>query len=143
MANQVLPNLLLGDWQDALGAKSKGWDTLCVIETLPEDRYKGMTYYVPILEHDEYSLAFVPIQARIHELDECAKIIDWYAEKDGSPLLVHCYAGIERSPLTLAWWLVKTKRRANLDGAYRFLKHVRPIVEDRRIWLPPTLASDL
>lgn len=140
--NQIEANLYLGDWRDAMSAWTKGISTLCVIETHYHDRYEHLTHYVPILDHDEDDLAFVPPRALIHRLDECCEIIDDHL-LNNEPLLVHCYAGIERSPLTLAYWLVKSRRRANLDGAYIFLKHVRPIVEDRRNWLPFSLASSL
>lgn len=140
--NQILPNLYLGDWQDALNKYDLEFNTLCVIETHPEDQYPGMDYYIPILDHDEDSLAIVPPQAMISKLDEACEIIDDHL-LNHVPLLVHCWAGVERSPLTLAYWLVKSKRRANLDGAYIFLKHLRPIVEDRRSWLPYSLASTL
>lgn len=144
MADLVEPNLYVGNWDDARQARTKGWDTLCVIETPPTDKYKGMTYYVPILEHDEFSMAMFPPLAIQSQLDKCSEIIDHYLSfKGGSPLLVHCYAGIERSPLTLAYWLVKTCRKADLNEAYAFLKSIRPIVEDRRLWLPPSLATSL
>lgn len=142
----IEPNLYLGNWQDARAnskyARHDGFDTLCVIETQMDDWYPGLTHYIPILDHDEHSLALIPPRALIHKLDEACTIIDDHL-LNHEPLLVHCWAGIERSPLTLAYWLVKSKRRANLDGAYRFLKHVRPIVEDRREWLPLSLASSL
>jgi protein-tyrosine phosphatase len=133
-ADIIEPNLYLGDWQNALSFRTWG-STLCVIETHPADRYDGMTYYIPILEHDEDSLAMIPPRALIHKLDEACEIIDDHIlnEKD---ILVHCWAGVERSPLTLAYWLVKSKRQPNLDEAYKFLKSKRPIVEDRRVWLP-------
>jgi Dual specificity phosphatase, catalytic domain len=144
MASQILENLYLGDWQDGKSAKFQGWDTLCVIETQPWDKYKGMTYYVPILDHDEHSLAFISPRALLTQLDHCSDIIDKYVNfEGGDPLLVHCYAGVERSPLTLAYWLVKSKRYPNLDEAYKFLKSKRPIVEDRRAWLPLSLANNL
>jgi protein-tyrosine phosphatase len=142
---KVVDNLYLGDWEAALRARDSQIDTLCVIEALPEDRYKGMTYYVPILDYEEeYGLATLPPRAQIHALDECCKIIDRYAEiKGGEPLLVHCWAGVERSPLTVAYWLVKSRHKANLDEAYKYLKSIRPIVEDRRNWLPYNLAVSL
>lgn len=140
--NQVLPDLYLGNWRDGLHAKREGIKTLCVIETQEDERYPNMDFYVPILDHNEYDLAFIPPQALISKLDEACEIIDDHL-LNHEPLLVHCWAGVERSPLTLAYWLVKSKQRANLDGAYRFLQHIRPIVEDRRSWLPFSLASSL
>lgn len=116
--------------------------TLCVIETNRSDWYEGLGFYIPILDHDEESLAMVPPKVLIHKLDEaCDVISDHVLNKE--TLLVHCWAGVERSPLTLAYWLVKTRRKSNLDEAYKHLKSVREIVEDRRNWLPLSLASNL
>jgi protein-tyrosine phosphatase len=140
--NQIMPDLYLGDWQDALLVQHNPISTLCVIETTGWDRYEGMTYYVPILEHDEESLAIIPPKALISQLDDCCEIIDDHI-LNKLPLLVHCWAGVERSPLTLAYWLVKSHRQPNLDEAYKFLKSKRPIVEDRREWLPLLLATSL
>lgn len=139
--NEIEPNLYLGDWR-AGEAAPLSVSTLCVIETPEWQRYEGMSYYVPILDHDESTLAFIPPRALIHKLDEACEIIDDHI-LNSEPLLVHCWAGIERSPLTLAYWLVKSKRQPNLDEAYKFLKSKRPIVEDRRTWLPLHLASSL
>lgn len=134
--NQIEEHLYLGDWND--GVRSSYLPdimTICVIETPEYDRYERMGYYCPILEHDAHSLAFVPPRANIDMLDRACDIIDRHL-LEGRDLLVHCWAGIERSPLTLAYWLIRSNRRVNLDGAYRFLKHIRPEVEDRREWLP-------
>jgi protein-tyrosine phosphatase len=158
MANQIVPGLFLGDWADGKfnGFNGfRGTHTLCVIETNPLDKYEGMTYYIPILDHSEETyLPDLPPKALISKLDEACTIIDDHllnnepllvhgSERIGNALLVHCWAGIERSPLTLAYWLVKSHKMANLDEAYKFLKSKRPIVEDRREWLPLSLASSL
>lgn len=147
MADMILPGLYLGDWKDGSGirvgkARPHFKSTLCVIETHPEDRYPGMTYYVPILEHDEYSLAFIPPRVSLVQLDVACEIIDDHV-LNKEPLLVHCWAGMERSPLTLAYWLVRSKHQPNLDEAYKFLQSKRSIVEDRRSWLPLSLANSL
>jgi protein-tyrosine phosphatase len=139
--DQIDEHLYLGDWQDALTFRDWGC-TLCVIETHKADRYDGMTYYVPILDHDEYDLAIIPPRALISKLDEACDILDDHA-LNKMDIIVHCWAGMERSPLTLAYWLVRSKRQPNLDEAYKFLKSKRPIVEDRRSWLPLLLATSL
>src|SRR5579884_2643613 len=54
--------------------------------------------------------------------------------KDGKKVLLHCGAGIERSPLACVWFL-HTKRNMDFDEAYEFVKEKRPIVADRRTWL--------
>lgn len=147
MADLILPGLYLGDWKDGSGIRVgkprlRFQDTLCVIETHPDDRYPGMTHYIPILDHDEHSLAFIPPRVLLTQLDSACAVIDDY-QLNEEPLLVHCWAGIERSPLTLAYWLVRSKHQSNLDSAYSFLKSKRSIVEDRRAWLPLSLATSL
>lgn len=140
---EIIPGLFLGSWTDGVQAQENGVTPLCVIETHPEDRYKGMTYYLPILQHDEDTyLSDLPPKVSIVALDDACEIING-ALLEGTPILVHCWAGIERSPLTLAYWLVKNRRQPNLDEAYKFLKSKRPQVEDRRSWLPFSLAVSL
>jgi hypothetical protein len=50
------------------------------------------------------------------------------------PLLVHCGAGVERSPLTVVWWM---RRRFGLgfDTSYVWLQKRRPCIADRRMWI--------
>jgi len=72
------------------------------------------------------------------QLDAAAEFITQHM-KVGSRLLVHCAAGMERSPLTVAWWLVKTGRCPDLDAAYVTLRAARPIVADRRNWIEPDI----
>lgn len=68
-------------------------------------------------------------------LDLIMEFIEEYFQADsGRPLLIHCKGGVERSPLSVASWLVKY-HNWTLDRAYFNLKQLRPIVEDRREWL--------
>ena len=53
----------------------------------------------------------------------------------GVRLLVHCGGGVERSPLTIAWWLVRTGECQDLCAAYAMLRATRDIVADRTRWL--------
>jgi protein-tyrosine phosphatase len=62
-----------------------------------------------------------------------ASVID-NALTTGRRVLVHCGAGSERAPLTVAWFLNR-RRAMSLDAAYDLLKRKRPIVQDRRFWL--------
>jgi hypothetical protein len=61
-------------------------------------------------------------------------LLDDYYE-NYKPLLIHCLGGVERSPLTLATWMVKNGLQPDLDAAYVFLKNKRSVVQDRRHWL--------
>jgi protein-tyrosine phosphatase len=55
------------------------------------------------------------------------------------PLIVHCFAGVERSPLAVAYYLHRFRGHATLEGAYAVLEERRPAVERRTSWLPRTL----
>jgi protein-tyrosine phosphatase len=50
------------------------------------------------------------------------------------PVLVHCLAGSERSPLVVATWLCE-RHSFTLGEAYKLLMRKRPIVEERAFWL--------
>ena len=73
--------------------------------------------------------------ASIEQLDRAAEIIDQY-QRDGNVLLVHCHGGVERSPLTVAWYLRKFGKYSSLEEAYTFLQSKRAVVSNRLFWLP-------
>jgi len=50
-------------------------------------------------------------------------------------VLVHCAAGMERSPLTVAWYL-RNKKHISLDKAYDIITPKRHVF-NRVMWLPP------
>jgi protein-tyrosine phosphatase len=52
----------------------------------------------------------------------------------GLPVLVHCAAGIERSPLAVAWYIAH-QRNIPLEAAYEIVKAKHPITQDRRYWV--------
>ena len=56
------------------------------------------------------------IRNTLHILDEL--------KKDG-PVLVHCFAGVERSPLICIAWLIN-KKGLDLDTSLRYLMQVNP-----------------
>lgn len=55
-------------------------------------------------------------------------------------VLVHCGAGLERSPLTVAWYL-RNKLHISLDEAYKIIKSKRQVF-NRVMWLPPKYRRD-
>ena len=69
-------------------------------------------------------------------LDEVSRTIDetWPALRMSRNVLVHCGAGVERSPLAVAWWM-HFRFNYNFDEAYEWIKRQRPVVEDRRSWI--------
>jgi len=68
------------------------------------------------------------------KMDEAADWIHLHLSQ-GHQVLVHCAYGVERSPLTIVWYLMKY-RAVSLDAAYQLLMSKRKEVEDRRHWLP-------
>ena len=109
-------------------------DRLCVHEMTPT--YTGQFHHIPILtkaptSKSDRSGAVASLEA----LDRCANLIDDYVNS-GRRLLVHCHGGVERSPLTLVWYFVRTKKFNTLMEGYEFLKAKRPVVSERLFWLP-------
>lgn len=121
---EIIENLFVGD----LGDAHSGFDGLiiCVLDVKPADEPPNATW-IPFLAEG------------IGSLDLTASVID-NALNSGRRVLVHCGAGSERAPLTVAWFLNR-RRTMSLDAAYDLLKRKRPIVQDRRFWLRPYLEQ--
>lgn len=99
-------------------------------------QYEGEHIHVPILIQKPLSVRDRSNGlASIDQLDKAADIIEDHVRR-GDDILIHCKGGVERSPLTIAWWLVKSKRRQDFDRAYEWLKLKRPVVSKRLFWLP-------
>jgi len=115
---EIIENLFVGDLGDAVS----GFDGLiiCVLPDKPFDELPNATW-IPFLAEG------------ICSLEMTASVID-NALTTGRRVLVHCGAGSERAPLTVAWFLNR-RRAMSLDAAYDLLKRKRPIVQDRRFWL--------
>lgn len=115
---EIIENLFVGDMVDA----RSGFEGLiiCVLEEKPFDEPPNATW-IPFLAEG------------IRSLEIAAEVID-SALNGGRRVLVHCGAGSERAPLTVAWFLNR-RRTISLDEAYDLLKRKRPIVQDRRFWL--------
>jgi len=112
---EIIDNLFVGDLDDVRA----GFDGLiiCVLAEKP-------------LEEPPEAI-WMPFD--IGTLDIIASIID-HGLATERRVLVHCGAGSERAPLTVAWFLNR-RRQMSLDAAYDLLKRKRPIVRDRRSWL--------
>lgn len=123
--DEIIENLFVGDMVDARA----GFDglTICVLEEKPFDEPANATW-IPFLAEG------------IRSLEITAEIID-SALAGGRAVLVHCGAGSERAPLTVAWFLYR-RRAMTLDQAYALLRSRRPIVQDRRFWLRQYLDEE-
>lgn len=99
---------------------------ICVLENKPVEEPDNATW-IPILKVG---------RAELSQLDAVAEVIE--SQLASRVVVVHCGAGIERSPLAVVWFLYK-KRGMTLDEAYTLVRSKRPIVQDRQNWLPASV----
>lgn len=114
-----------------IGALSFYGSILCVLED-PHCQHRTEAHHIAIL-HDGMAMKA--------KLDECAAYIDTELALCHD-VLVHCSAGMERSPLTIAWWMVKTGVVQSIQEAYKILMIARPIVQDREHWIEGNYLSE-
>jgi len=55
-------------------------------------------------------------------------------DNDDTKVVVHCAMGMERSPLTVVWYLHKYQDKT-IDEAYKMVQNARPVAVDRRDWI--------
>lgn len=116
MADEIIEGLWLGDLDD-------------VIEPIVYKReFERVINVLNLIEPDDagYIDFFV--------IDALAIIINKALESRQERILVHCGAGIERSPLVIVYFLWKYKQYT-LNQAYEHVKMKRQVVQDRSHWL--------
>ncbi len=119
--NQILGEIYIGDLRDA--KEHPDMFKLCLLES-PSKLPKS--FWIKLLDSDE--------KARTGTLDQARMIIDAFYGS-GEKLLVHCGAGIERSPLAVAYWLCfQDGFKGHIEEAYQFIQKVRPEVQYRGLW---------
>lgn len=126
MYNEIISNLYLGDIQDALEFREKFPNAviICVLENRPENEpFKA--YHIPIITESGH--------VHTEQLDHISFFIEALLDKH-EKVLIHCAAGLERSPLTIAYFL-KYSKGISLEEAYAMVKNERPQIFDRSIWL--------
>ncbi len=131
VTSHILDNLYLSDMN---AAHDFDGYRMCVHENGPT--YTGQCYLIPILvtrPNSKWDRTGAVASTKV--LNQAADTIDLHVLYN-EPLLVHCVGGIERSPLTLVWWLVRSHRFDTFYDAYDFLKLKRPVVSERLFWLP-------
>jgi len=74
-------------------------------------------------------------------LNEISDLIERSVNQRNRKVVVHCYLGLERSVLAVAWYL-HTKKEMTLDEAYELIRVVRPVILDRRHWVQGNLLPD-
>ncbi len=72
-------------------------------------------------------------------MDEAARWI-FEQRQAGRSVLVHCAFGVERSPLTVVWYLMR-KHQLTLQEAYDVVCWCRPVAARRLHWLPASVRE--
>ena len=150
-ANNIIHNIWVGDLEDALV-----WDgnLLCVLETRPEKEPKR-ALHIPILtlkwektfmkdkdgNDTNYQISGFVDKALPVQLDAVAHVIQNHVDAK-EKLLLHCGAGMERSPLALTWYL-HTRMGLTLEDAFKLVKEKRPQAENRLEWIAGYTSSIL
>ena len=67
-------------------------------------------------------------------LDVIAEVIHGLLENSDQKVVVHCFMGMERSMLSVVWYL-HTFCDLSIDQAYNVLGNARPVAIDHRNWV--------
>ena len=130
MMSEILPNLFIGDWQDAQ-QPFDGFIFNVLENPPPPGVYPSPNVgWVPILKQVGNE-----VRADRGSLDIAADNIESALNSHGR-VLVHCGAGIERSPLVVAWFLHR-KLGMTMDDAYALIISKRLQVQRRDFWVGP------
>lgn|GEM_PF-1503079 len=124
--NEIIKGLFVGDAQDAKQFVVDKPDGViyCVLEGRPTDE--------PI---KSVSIQVLGTDQRIIKSNKQAVLRLIHDDLvQGKDVLVHCGAGIERSPLVVACYLADY-HEMSMDDAYKKVIANRPQAQDRRIWL--------
>lgn len=141
-ANEIIPGLWLGDKEDAkiVHHDKYGWTIINMHEELPN--HTPFQHWFPLGKQgwdpddmDAYGVDFKQL------IDACTLIHDQL--NNDRPVLVHCYSGVERSPLTVAYYLLLAGHTNSLHEAYLIIMEKRNIVQDRTSWLPREVLKEL
>ncbi|XP_022711554.1 uncharacterized protein LOC111273834 isoform X2 [Varroa jacobsoni] len=121
---RILPFLYLGSQQDAHNRQLL-WDhnityVLNVSATCPKADFIPEPQFLRIAVNDNYSEKLLPHFSKASHFVERAR-------ESGGCVLVHCLAGVSRSP-TMAIAYVMKHLRLSSDDAYRYVKSKRPTI---------------
>lgn len=124
--NQIVRHLYIGTMWDGAGATER-MAVLCVMWDKEPDIPAGAKHIATTSPEGE-SVHAIP-----EKMDEAA---DWIEQQltRGERVLVHCAYGVERSPLTVVWYLMR-HQQMTLSEAYKVVLERRPEAQYRGGWL--------
>lgn len=126
MYNKIIDHLYIGSLQDAIQFRQDKLDAviLCVLENRPgNEPFKA--YHIPIITESGH--------VHMDQLNHIAFFLEALLKKE-TDVLLHCAAGMERSPLAVAYYIAYSKG-ISIEEAYEIVKKGRPQTMDRRVWL--------
>ncbi|MEM0143170.1 MAG: hypothetical protein QXL94_04365 [Candidatus Parvarchaeum sp.] len=145
MVTELYDKIYLGDIEDALGFDG---EVITVLEYDPSidsdfeeffDRlHKKHTYHVPVLEGGNV--------LSVLALEGVARLVKRLRRAKGDvPILIHCWGGMERSPIASAWtlWRNYSEEFPSFMNAYDFVKSKRKVVLDRMDWFEPWVKNGI
>jgi hypothetical protein len=134
--DEIIPNLYVGELLDAnfvayrISLGEDDWEVISVLDYEPDRSIVGKAIHIRITRRNTKTNE---IRANMRAINKVADKNDEDLKK-GKKLLVSCGAGIERSPLCVAWYLHK-KKGMTISDAYHLLWQKRPCVLYRGDWL--------
>ncbi len=136
MRTEIVPGLFVGDRyaaEDMGAVVPRGWHCISVTEydgthdrknEIPNEPVGSKSYPFMRLHNPE----------RIAMLDAIADEIQKFRFAD-KRVLVHCVQAKERSPLAIAWYLVRYHYARDLNAAYAMVIEKHPRAERRDAWV--------
>ncbi len=134
--SEITPKLFVGNQRSV---QDFNGTIICVLERKP-DNEPARSWILPLLQarvsnptvHLYGGESLTDWEATVESLDAIADAIH-FALETGS-CLVHCSAGVERSPLAVSWYLFR-KHDMSFTKAYTLVHDKRPIAQYRPAWL--------
>ncbi|MHB8483521.1 MAG: dual specificity protein phosphatase family protein [Nitrospiria bacterium] len=118
--SKILENLYLGDWQDGLSFDGDVINVLDKEEMGEDQKFNKNAIWIPVVEYLHISAKGVSIpRANITRLDSVLKLVDTLLAED-LKVLIHCGAGMERSPLAVVW-ILRQRNYMTTEDAYEYV----------------------
>jgi hypothetical protein len=142
--NEIIPHVWVGDMNDARRAP-ESFKILCVMwkgeDGIPARATQIQTTdYHTFSEYQGMIVAADGVRSDVALMDAAADWIDKQVN-EGHEVLVHCAYGIERSPLTVVWYLMRY-HAMNLKQSYDLVMEKRPQAQYRGTWMPESVRLE-